>query len=296
MLQQTRVAAVLPYYEKFLAKYPDVAALAAAEESDLLAAWAGLGYYSRARNLHAAAKRIAELGSFPQTLEGIRALPGVGEYTAAAVASIAFGIPAGVLDGNVVRVMARVTCDDGDPRAHATRDRLRQVVDSAIDRHRPGEYNQSLMELGATICLPQSPKCLICPINDICCARKRGLEQTLPTRSERNEPIAEAKVILVIHRGDMLLLWQRPSDDRRLAGFWELPESGQLKRARAGKLAGSFRHAIVNHTYTISVYAAKLTGRPPNLYQWFSRDELGAIPLSTIARKSIQLWEGSKKT
>ncbi len=291
MLQQTRVAAVIPYYERFIARFPTYVELAKAPEQELLSFWAGLGYYSRARNLQAAARKVVELGAFPSTHEGIRELPGVGEYTAAAVASIAFGLPVAVLDGNVVRVMARVECEEGDVKTKPIRDGLRQVVQLQIDRDRPGEYNQALMELGATICLPRAPKCLICPINDICCSRKRGLENTLPIQAKPPKNIHEAKVIFLLRRNGSFLLRQRSKESRRLAGFWEFPEAGELKEAREGELLGSFRHTIVNHLYEVSVYEAKLQGDPPSPYQWFSVAELRDMPLSTMARKSFQLIE-----
>jgi A/G-specific adenine glycosylase len=291
MLQQTRVAAVIPYYERFLKRFPDFESLAAAPEAELLAMWAGLGYYSRARNLQKAARQMAAMGGFPRDYAGIRALPGVGDYTAAAVGSIAFGLPVAVLDGNVVRVMARVDCESGDVANGAARARLRESVQNQIDRHRPAEYNQALMELGATICLPRSPKCLICPINDICCARGRGIENSLPIKIKKQVGIEEEKRVLLIVRQGKLLLWRREETSRRLAGFWEAPEASELPGAEPGALLGSFRHAIVNHRYEVFVHTGKLKGKAPGLYQWFSWSELGGLPLSTIARKSLKLME-----
>ncbi len=289
MLQQTRVAAVIPYYERFLARFPTVEALAAAPEDELLALWAGLGYYSRARNLHQAAQRIAAAGAFPADLAAIRALPGIGDYTAAAVASIAFGIPAAVLDGNVVRVMARVTCESGDVQALATKARLREAAQNQLDKQRPGDYNQALMELGATICLPKSPKCLICPINDVCCSRKRGLESTLPIKQKRKDVIAEEKHLLLVCDEDRVLLWQRRGDSKRLAGFWELPVAGELHGVQRGRLLGRFRHSIVQHVYEVSVFEAKLLSSVRAPYQWFSRTQLSKLPVSTMTRKSMKL-------
>src|SRR6202049_1584982 len=157
MLQQTRVAAVIPYYEQFLARFPDVAALASAPEQELLAAWAGLGYYSRARNLQRAAKKILELGTFPGDYLSLRDLAGVGEYTAAAIASMAFGLPHAALDGNVIRVLSRLTAEQGNIGSGAVRKRLREAADALLDPKRPGEFNQALMELGAMVCLANKP-------------------------------------------------------------------------------------------------------------------------------------------
>src|SRR5271157_1728605 len=175
MLQQTRVAAVLPYYPRFLELFPDVRALARAPEQTLLAAWAGLGYYSRARNLQKAAKYIVELGEFPRTYSSLRELPGVGDYTGAAVASIAFGLPHAVMDGNVARVMSRLMAEAGDIKSDAVRRRLRALAEVLLDRRHPGEFNQALMELGATVCVPKRPLCESCPVRLYCEARKQGL-------------------------------------------------------------------------------------------------------------------------
>ena len=165
MLQQTRAQAVIPYYHRFLERFPSVEALAAAAEDEVLALWSGLGYYSRARNLRLAARQIVDSGGFPRSYEGIRGLPGIGDYTAAAVASIAFDLPYAVLDGNVLRVVARVANDAADISAARTRERFRAMaqgwLDAAIE---PGHFNQALMELGATVCLPRKPLCLVCPL------------------------------------------------------------------------------------------------------------------------------------
>lgn len=291
MLQQTRVAAVIPYYERFIARFPDFGSLAEADESELLALWAGLGYYSRARNLQKAAQAMARAGKFPAEYDEIRALPGVGDYTAAAVGSIAFGLPVAVLDGNVIRVMARVDCEDGDVGNGRVRERLRESVQNQIDRKKPGEYNQGLMELGATICLPQNPKCLICPINDICCARGRGIENSLPIKIKKQVGIEEEMRVLLIEQRGKILLWRRAETSKRLAGFWEVPDFAALPGAEQGELLGRFRHSIVNHRYEVFVHAGKLMGKVPDLYEWFSWDELLRLPLSTIARKSLKLIE-----
>lgn len=224
MLQQTRVTAVIPYYERFLERFPTYKELATASESELLAMWSGLGYYSRARNLQKAARLMVEMGSFPSTYEQIHELPGVGDYTAAAVASIAFGLPRVGLDGNIVRVIARWTAESGDVKTFTIRARLQQVAQNQIDAEDPGTYKQALMELGATICLPKAPKCLYCPINEDCGARLQGLQYSIPIQIGKTTQISEERTVLWIRKEEQILLWQRPLDSKRLAGFWELPE------------------------------------------------------------------------
>jgi len=181
MLQQTRVAVVIPYYRRFVKRFPNVQALAAAREEDVLALWSGLGYYSRARNLHKAARQVAA-GGLPRDSESLRALPGVGAYTAAAIASIAFNQPRAVLDGNVLRVLSRLTEETGDVRSAAARKRLEQWAERLLERKAPGRFNQALMELGATVCLPRNPKCATCPIAADCLARRHGTQDRLPVR------------------------------------------------------------------------------------------------------------------
>jgi len=188
MLQQTRVAAVLPYYQRFLARYPFPLDFATASESDMLASWAGLGYYSRARNLQSAARSIANETAYPRDYDAIRDLSGVGPYTAAAIASIAFGQAHAAVDGNVLRVLARVTADKADLRAGPTRARLAEAAQTLLDKHRPGDFNQALMELGAIVCLPRNPRCSTCPIAKYCEARALGLENQLPVKSSPPRP------------------------------------------------------------------------------------------------------------
>lgn len=290
MLQQTRAAAVIPYYERFLARFADVKTLAEAPEADLLQAWSGLGYYSRARNVQKAAKEIHAQGAFPNTYEGIRRLPGVGDYTAAAIASFAFRLPFAVLDGNVVRVFARLSNESSDVKQGATRKRLQVLAQDSLDPKAPDTYNQALMELGATICLPRNPKCLLCPVIDHCQARKLGLQDTLPIKGRPAEEIVEEKQLLWIETVRGVLLWQRPATSARLAGFWELPEATELPAAKVFTILGQFRHNIVKHTYYISLYKAKLKGAPPGPYEYVSRVEMGKLPLSTITRKSLDLF------
>jgi A/G-specific adenine glycosylase len=287
MLQQTRAQTVIPYYQRFLKRFPTVEALAATPEDDLLAVWSGLGYYSRARNLKRAAAAIVAAGGFPREYDAIRALPGVGDYTAAAIASMAFGLPHAVVDGNVLRVVARVENDSADIGAGRTRERFRGVVQKWLDPERPGEFNQALMELGATVCLPRNPLCLVCPLTAMCAARQAGTEGQLPVKLRPREPVLIKGTLLVVRRGGEILLKQRPSTAKRMPGFWDLPGPEDLPSARVGKSYGEIRHSITHHRYTFQVYLA--SARSPGLgYRWFATERLGDIPLSTTARKALE--------
>jgi len=273
MLQQTRVAAVIPYYERFLARFPDAAALARAREEDVLALWSGLGYYSRARNLQKAARQIRAAGAFPSTHDAIRELAGVGEYTAAAIASISFRLPHAVVDGNVRRVAARIVNDDEvDARA---------VADRLLDRRDPARWNQAVMELGALVCLAREPRCSECPIAAHCAARAAETQNEVPRK--RNKPATErlARTLLVIRRAGKILL--APSS--RVKGFWDLPEP--FEGARLGERLGTFAHTITHRHYTFSVRRA--SGKAPRECRWFDERKLGEIPLATTAKKALRM-------
>lgn len=287
MLQQTRVETVIPYYERFLRKFPDLQTLASAPEFELLAAWAGLGYYSRARNLQRAAKAMVEGGGVPSTYQELLKLPGIGAYTAAAVASIAFGQPEAVLDGNVMRVMARIAADVGDIRSSDTRGRLQRAAAALIDSQEPGAFNQAVMELGATICSPADPKCLLCPVRDCCRARALGRERDLPVKSRSSATRQIAVRLFVIEQEGKVLLWRRGVESKRLAGFWELPDDKALPNATILEIVGQFRHTITNTRYTFTVQRASMP-ECPNGFEWVSRDAFAAIPLSTTARKAMR--------
>ena len=288
MLQQTRVQAVIPYYERFLERFPTVEALAAARESAVLAAWSGLGYYSRARNLRRAAQTIAAAGAFPQEYDAIRALPGIGDYTAAAIASIAFGLTHAVVDGNVLRVVARVESDPADIGSARTRQRFRTIAEGWLDASDPGGFNQALMELGATVCLPKNPLCLLCPISSECRAFAEGTVAELPVKLRRVAPVQLESLLLIVRRRGRILLRQREPDARRMAGFWELPSAEDLPRARVRRRLGEFRHTITHHHYRFAVAEASAAAeRKP--FRWFAPTALAEIPLSTTARKALQM-------
>jgi A/G-specific adenine glycosylase len=286
MLQQTRVATVVPYYEDFIERFPDAATLARAHETEVLSAWAGLGYYSRARNLHKSAKIVA-LSGFTGDYAAIRALPGIGDYTAAAIASIAFDLPHAVVDGNVLRVLARLSSDDGDLASADTRARLRSIADALLDHKRPGEFNQALMELGATVCLPREAQCPLCPIARFCEARRRGVQASLPVKTRRTVPVHIQRELLVVRRKGKYLFWQRPPDSGRMAGFWELPEPSQLPNAVLTGELGRFRHTITHHHYSVVVQAAEVA-EVPAAFRWIAACEFTHIPLSTLAKKALR--------
>ncbi len=225
MLQQTRAETVTRYYDRFLERFPTPADLARADEADVLKAWEGLGYYRRARNLHAAARAVTRdhAGRLPDTLDGLRELPGVGAYTAAAIASIAFGRPAAVLDGNVMRVMCRACRVRQDPRGARTRRRLLARVEAAIAAAGDaGRINQALMDLGATLCTPRRPACGDCPLAGMCLARAAGEQENLPRKPPRKRtPHYDVAVGVVVKRGRLLI--DRRERDAMLGGLWELP-------------------------------------------------------------------------
>jgi A/G-specific adenine glycosylase len=286
MLQQTRVAAVIPYYGRFLRRFPNVASLARAEEAEVIESWSGLGYYSRARNLRRAAREIVARGGFPQDYESILQLAGIGEYTAAAIASIAFGLPHAVLDGNVTRVLSRLTNERGDIGSVRIRNRLREFAGRLLDRKRPGDFNQAIMELGATVCLPKEPQCLLCPVSGYCEARLLGTQNELPRKLHRAPILRIQKSLLIIQREGKLLLWKRTSSP--MAGFWELPERNQLPNASLGERLGTVRHSITNHSYTFEVFPASVRKIPAG-FEWMPIERQAEYPLSTVTRKALRL-------
>jgi len=290
MLQQTRVETVIPYYTRFLSQFPTAAHFASAAERQVLTAWAGLGYYTRARNLHKAAHRIHCLGAFPANYHQVRDLPGVGDYTAAAVSSIAFNLPHAALDGNIARVLARVANDDGDIKNVKTRARLQTFAGTLLHPARPGDFNQALMELGATVCIPRNPKCPLCPVQRCCEARRHGRERELPIRlatAEKRQ--VELTLLLILRNGD-LLLKQREADKKRLAGFWELPDAVTLKYASVGPVVGRFKHTIVNTYFNITVRTATVA-QVSDGFQWWPLARLHEIPLTTAAKKAVPCLE-----
>lgn len=300
MLQQTRVETVIGYWTRFLERFPDVRALASADESDVLAAWSGLGYYRRARSLRAAAQAIVERhgGEFPRDAEAVRALPGIGPYTTGAVLSIAFDQPEALVDGNVVRVLSRWFAHDA-PAAAAQRwawERARELVPKSKGA---GEWNQALMELGATVCTPRSPACERCPVAKACLARARGLENVLPRAKERPESIDVELVAWVVERGGDVLVEQRP-ETGRMAGLWQLPTQQRTPRRpqlfpaelpvelAPGPELGLLRHAITHHRIRVVLQRGMLArARVAAPLRWVPKAELGTLALTGMARKAL---------
>jgi A/G-specific adenine glycosylase len=305
MLQQTRVETVVPYFERFLARFPDPAALAVADTEEVLAHWSGLGYYRRARQLQSAARVVVERGGLPRTAAELVRLPGVGPYTAAAIASIAFAEPVPVLDGNVIRVAARLSADPGDPGRAADRRRLLAVAATLIDRQRPGDSNQALMELGATVCLPRAPRCGQCPLADGCAARAAGRAEELPRPRRRPAPVAVRQVAAVVGGPDgALLLVRRDPGEAVLPGLWEFPTveadgPGDAARALAARYGGRWRLgeslARVRHGITFRVIeldARRASWRSEAVAEageaaWIDPGRCAQVALTGTARKLL---------
>jgi A/G-specific adenine glycosylase len=288
MLQQTRVAAVIPFYERFLQRFPDFNALAAATESDLLSHWAGLGYYYRARNLQDAARRMCEQSCFPSSYDEIRELPGVGDYTSAAIASIGFNLPFAAVDGNVRRVLSRVLTDGTDVASATGRRHVAEIADQLLCREQAGAFNQAMMELGATICLPKNPQCLVCPVAKLCRARQTGQQNQFPVKLGRAKGIYEERIAFWIEREEQILLWQRPADSRLMPGFWELPELSLLPDVQAGSALGEFRHSITFHNYRFLVREAEAPSDIGDC-RWIALPALESLPVSTVFQKARRI-------
>ena len=223
MLQQTTVAAVIPYHERFLAAFPTVEALANADEAAVLRLWEGLGYYSRARNLHAAAKAVVARGGWPTSVEGLRELPGVGRYTAGAVASFAFGVPAPIVEANTLRLYARLLCYDGDPRSTAGQRALWAFAERLVDCDEPGLLNQAVMELGGTVCTPKAPACGDCPVSGWCGAFAAGSQAEIPPPKVRPKVTDVTEATVAVARTDGAVLLRKRTAAERWAGLWDFP-------------------------------------------------------------------------
>lgn len=311
MLQQTRVQAVIPYYEKFLSLFPDVQTLAASEERALLACWSGLGYYSRARNLRKAAQQMVRDwgGQFPKDYAEALRLPGVGDYTARAVLSIAYGIPLAVLDGNVARVLSRLYARKEDFRSHAGKEKFLRLADSLLAPRRPGDFNQALMELGATVCLPAQPRCGECPLQRHCLAYAREeVDKYPPPRRTAKPRVRRFVAALVQDSAGRCLLVRRPRSAPWMGGFWELPMWEQdgpdpppleihcipKEAIVLGRLLGRLRHSITSNHLRINVHEGFLRGRalPPRA-RWVLPSRMDHLPVTTITRKAFRLRPAS---
>ena len=301
MLQQTTVTAVIPYYREFLARWPTVKRLAAASQDEVLGAWAGLGYYSRARNLHRAAKMVAEEldGSFPDSLEGLRALPGVGAYTAAAIGAIAFGKRAAAMDANAERVIARLFAVETPlPKA---RPALAALAAPLVPEQRPGDFAQALMDLGSLICVPKRPLCSACPLAGECRGRALGIAQGLPRKgSERTRPLKRGAAFVAFDALGQIYLVKRP--EKGLLGGMLQPPLGEWteafpKRATAVEEApfmgdwikkpGFVRHGFTHFQLELEVYVAQFHASPNGEGAWYSENDLKRAALPTVMRKVL---------
>ncbi|HUG11876.1 MAG TPA: A/G-specific adenine glycosylase [Opitutaceae bacterium] len=295
MLQQTQVKTVLPFFAAWMARFPDFPALAAAPEADVLKAWEGLGYYNRARNLHRLAKAVAAMSTPPDDAEGWRELPGVGPYTAAAIASIACGAPAACVDGNVVRVLARLTAtrtafaDNGTAVKHFT-----PLAGALLNRRHPGDHNEALMELGATVCTKTAPACLRCPVAQFCAGFATGDPASLPRIARKATVLREVTRAWCVDRG-RLLLHRADGAARRFAGIHELPELSALEiDSGAGKLLLTRSRSITHHRITETIRAVRLTSSARNRIArdeslvWVSLATLESVTLSGPHRRWVK--------
>jgi len=272
MLQQTRVAAVLEHYDRFLKRFPTVQKVAAAKEASVLAQWSGLGYYRRARNLHAAAKIVVKehAGEFPRTSAVLRNLPGIGRYTAAAIASIAFGEAAAVVDGNVERVIVRMTAQN------ISGEQVWATANQMLSREHPGDFNQAMMELGAMVCLPGEPKCSECPVRRFCRTRGRHASAAKAPRQFKRE------IAYTLERRDgSVLLVQRSASEQLMPGMWELP--------RAAPQESDVQLFSVRHSITVTDYKVRVVSKNGTEGTWVRRERLNKLPLTGVTKKILRL-------
>jgi A/G-specific adenine glycosylase len=325
MLQQTQVGTVIPYYRRWLRRFPSVRALAAAPQSEVLALWEGLGYYSRARNLHRAARQVTSEhgGRLPRTRDGLRALPGIGPYTAAAIASIAFGEDAAVLDGNVRRVLARVFDFREDVRSPSGERKLWALAERLVPRGQAGDYNQALMDLGATVCTPRAPACGVCPLRGMCRARRLGVQLERPVARQRAPVPHRALAAGIVRRKGRVLIVQRPAEGL-LGGLWAFPAGERKGRAsladslyravraelgmeiRIGPRAQILSHAFTHFRVTQHVFECRWLRPTPRRRtegerqegagRWVRGPDLGRYPMGKLDRQiAAHLRENSVK-
>src|SRR5256712_4686021 len=308
LLQRTRIVSGLPYFQRFMDRFPTVADLARASEDDVLKAWEGLGFYGRARNLHRAATVLVtgHGGKVPGTFSALRELPGIGDYTAGAVASIAFGERVPAVDGNAIRVLARVFRLAGDLRRGHGRERLMSIAASLVPASEPGEYNQALMELGATVCRPRAPRCPECPLRTVCGAYISGFADRIPEAPPRSRiPIVRVAFALAIRDGHVLLVRRPPRG--LLAGLWALPgvelapkgsKTAALRKVlidlglsvRLNEVAGPVEHTFSHRRWVGLVYRVNVEGsvRLPESATWAGAEDLRRLPLVPFHRRFIE--------
>lgn len=319
MLQQTQVETVREYFARWMKRFPSVRALAEAEEADVLHAWQGLGYYSRARNLWRGAQAVVKDhgGAVPSALEALLALPGIGPYSAGAIRSIAHGERAPIVDGNVIRVLSRLFGLRGDPTRSPLKQEIWALAGELVPDERPGDFNQAMMELGATVCAPRSPACLACPVAKRCVARREGLVATLPELPKRRATVDVARAAAVVRHGDRVLAVEVPRDARRWAGMWQFPNTdvatGESAEGAARRIVQQslgltlkkgapllvVRHAVTHHRITLDVFdyaVARVTKMPSAgaTSVWKRPSELEGLAMPSahrrIARALDQAW------
>jgi A/G-specific adenine glycosylase len=322
MLQQTTVAMAAPCYERFLTAFPTVHDLAAADEQRILRMWEGLGYYRRARGLHAAARQIVAEhgGEFPRDVATLRRLPGIGRYTAGAIASFAFEVPAPIVEANTLRVLARLTAFEGEPTSTAGQKFIWQTAESLVPRKGAGRFNYALMELGALICKPADPRCDVCPVAWHCAAFESGLQNELPRFAAKQKPTAVREAAVVVRRNGRVLLRQRAKGERWEA-MWDFPRfelesEGPLfvrdelvtkvreltgVTIQPGALLKTLKHGVTRFRITLDCYEAHHTGgrvrsTTAKPVRWTPVTELSELPLSVTARKIAEFCCTQKKT
>ncbi len=288
MLQQTRVEVVIPYFERFIARFPALDALAAAPLDAVLALWSGLGYYTRARNLHRAAllqgARAArgQSATLPRTRDALLELPGFGPYTAAAVASLAFGEDVPLVDGNVARVLARLFRLDGDARTRSW-----AKAAELLPRGRAGAFNEALMELGALVCLPRNPRCQSCPLSQLC--EGKDEPDRFPAKKERKpRPLLAWRAVALRRRDGAVLLTRRP-EGSLFAGLWDLPAPESVQRLWTTlESRGEVRQALTHREVHVQIFTSAATGRAPKGMRWVAPADLGSVGLSSLATKCLR--------
>ena len=304
MLQQTTVATAGPYFDRFVRRYPTVRALAAAGEDDILALWSGLGYYHRARNMLKAARIIVHRhgGRVPRDMTSLRALPGVGPYTAGAILSIGYNLPFAALDGNIIRVVSRLGAIEADPAKASTRKEIERVVASLMPAGKASAFNQALMDLGSAICTPRRPDCAACPLSHCCGARREASVDRIPAVKQTVSPLhVELAAVVVMHGGNVMLVER--GEGPLMKGLWEFPLVAARGRrpiereaarygARLVRCAGQVRHTITRHRMSITVYEARRARRPARAVPPH-RGALSepAARLATPAGSSPARWE-----
>jgi A/G-specific adenine glycosylase len=327
MLQQTQVATVIPYYERFLISFPDIETLAAADEQTLLSRWEGLGYYRRARSMHAAARQIVDRhnGEFPETYHEVLALPGIGRYTAGAILSISRNLRLPILEGNTQRVFSRWVAIRGSATDTAANKLLWQIAETMLPRKNPGEFNQAAMELGALVCSPRNPRCGECPVAGICSARLAGLQEEIPGKVSRVNYEDRTEFALVVadprmgekrDRRLMRYLLRPLPEGRRWAGLWDFPRTSgasyespmaaaqQLSHELGVKISPGMRlttikHAVTKYRISLHVHAADLAEPkrvPSRPWRYVSLSEMAELPMSVTGRRIAKILDGHRQS